>query len=95
LSTQPSKITTDIKIGAKKIYTYVIAATIARNQGATQITLRARGKFISKACDVAEILKRTIGLDIANMLLTSKTFEDESGRKRFVSELTIVLTPKQ
>jgi len=84
------KSKTDLKIGHKKLFTYVTTAAIARNQGIEEIHIRARGKFISKACDVAEILKRSIGLNYRDIKLNSTVLEVGNKRK-YVTEIVIVM----
>lgn len=47
-----------IFIGRKPLMNYVIGAILQFNQGAEFITVKARGKAISRAVDVVEIVKR-------------------------------------
>jgi DNA-binding protein len=49
-----------IFVGRKSVMNYVLAALLQFDSGAEQIVLKARGKAISKAVDVAEIIKRRL-----------------------------------
>ncbi|MFH1391037.1 MAG: DNA-binding protein Alba [Candidatus Diapherotrites archaeon] len=44
-------------IGKKSTMVYVMAVIMQMNKGNTEVTLKARGKAISRAVDVAEIVK--------------------------------------
>ncbi len=44
-------------IGVKPVMNYVLAVITQFNQGINEITLKARGKAISRAVDVAEIVR--------------------------------------
>jgi len=44
-------------IGKKGTMAYVLAVVTQMNQNAKEVTLKARGKAISKAVDVAEIVR--------------------------------------
>ncbi|MCR4335137.1 MAG: DNA-binding protein Alba [archaeon] len=44
-------------IGKKSTMAYVMAVIMQMNRGNTEVTLKARGKAISRAVDVAEIVK--------------------------------------
>lgn len=46
-----------VYIGKKGTMAYVMAVIIQMNRGNTEVTLKARGKAISRAVDVAEIVK--------------------------------------
>ena len=48
----------ELKIGTKPIRAYMTAAIVHFKEGGKDITIIARGRSISKAVDVAEILKR-------------------------------------
>jgi DNA-binding protein Alba len=49
---------TAILIGKKPPMNYVLACLTAFHEGATEISIKARGQSISKAVDVAEIVRR-------------------------------------
>jgi len=58
----------DLLVGRKPVRGYITAAIVAQKQGVTKITVKSRGRSISKAVDVAEILKR----EPLNMKLVGK-----------------------
>jgi len=45
-------------IGRKPLMNYVVACVISFNVGANEVTLKARGRAISRAVDAVELLKR-------------------------------------
>ncbi len=84
-----------IFIGGKPLVNYVrgIIVQIKKNEVA-EVIIRSRGKFISKAVDVAEIAKRTladINLRVKEINIASESFEVE-GKKTNISTMDIVLT---
>ncbi len=44
-------------VGKKGTMSYVLAVVTQMNQGAKEVSIKARGKAISRAVDVAEIVK--------------------------------------
>jgi len=48
----------DLKIGKKPVRAYITAVIVHLKTGGTEISIKARGRSISKAVDVAEIIKR-------------------------------------
>lgn len=66
-------------------------------QNASEVTIRARGKFISRCVDVAEVaskrfLENTVG--IKEIKIDSEEFKNQEGRTVRVSTIDIVLTRK-
>jgi len=66
-------------------------------QGATEVIIKARGKFISRAVDVAEVaakrfLENTI--KIKEIKVNSEEFENKEGRQVRVSTIEITLVRK-
>lgn len=64
-------------------------------QGAKEVTIKARGKFISRAVDVAEVsakrfLENTVQVDAIR--INSEEFENKEGRKVRVSTIEITLS---
>lgn len=64
----------------------------------SEVTIKSRGKFISKAVDVAEVTRKKFLIDknltIKNVLIGSKEFENKEGKIVNVSTLEIVLSKK-
>lgn len=46
-----------VYIGNKPVMNYVLAVVTQFNNGASEVTIKARGKAISRAVDVAEVTK--------------------------------------
>jgi len=46
-----------VYIGSKPVMNYVLAVVTQFNKGASEVTIKARGKAISRAVDVAEVTK--------------------------------------
>lgn len=66
-------------------------------QGAKEIVIKARGKFISRAVDVAEVagkrfLENTV--EITDIKIDSEEFENKEGKQVRVSTIEITLTKK-
>lgn len=81
-----------IYIGAKPTMNYVLAVATQFNRDSDEVTLKARGRTISKAVDVAEIVR--------NRFIESATVKSvdigtekirEAGRESNVSTIAIVL----
>jgi DNA-binding protein len=87
-----------IFIGTRKpVMTYVVAV-LSRFSSMGNITLKARGKAISTAVDVAQVtVKRfSTGIDVGKVTIGTETISspDEQGRQRNVSTIEIELVPK-
>jgi DNA-binding protein len=82
-----------VYIGKKEALSYVLAVVTQFNGGAKEVTLKARGRMISRAVDVAEIVRNKFLTDVKVKSITSSTEEmaSEDGRKSKVSALEIVL----
>ena len=88
----------NIFIGEKPLMNYVTAVVMQFTaKGATEVNVKARGKFISRAVDVAEgSTKRFLENQIAvkGITIDSEEFENKEGRKVRVSTIEIALTKK-
>jgi DNA-binding protein len=83
-----------IFIGKKPLMSYVLAASRQINDGDGTIVIKARGKSISRAVDVAEILRNQFvttasvdDIDISTERLTS-----DEGRESNVSSIEIFMS---
>lgn len=83
-----------IYIGKKPLMSYVLAALRQVNDVDGTVVIKARGKAISRAVDVAEILRNQFvttatvdGIDISTERLTS-----EDGRESNVSSIEIFMS---
>jgi len=79
-------------IGVKPVMNYVLAAITQFNEGAGEVILKARGKAISRAVDVAEIVRNRFlqGLVVKNIQISTEAVQSEAGPVN-VSTIEIVL----
>lgn len=90
-----SKEANTVFIGKKPPMNYVLAVITSFNSGDTkEVTLKARGRAITTAVDVTEIVRRRFMKDINVNKITTGTEElaTEEGGKRAVSTIEIVLS---
>ncbi len=81
-------------VGRRPTMNYVMATMMILNQG-EECTVKARGRAISHAVDVCEILKNRFlkGTEYKDIVLSTEQLEGENGRSNNVSSIEIVLTP--
>lgn len=81
-----------ILVGNKPVMNYVLAAVTQIHNGAEEIKIKARGKAISKAVDIAEITKRSFisGAKLGVVEIGTEVLETEKGKLN-VSTITIPL----
>lgn len=84
-----------IFIGGKPLMNYVTAVVMQfTTHDAKSVTIRSRGKFISRAVDVAEVVRSRFlrdQLNVDSILIGSEEFENKEGRKVRVSTIDLVL----
>jgi DNA-binding protein len=80
-------------IGRKPSMSYVLAVITQFTNGADQVFIKARGKAIGRAVDVAEIVKRRFMQDVQvkNIEIGTEERELEDKTKLNVSTMTITL----
>jgi DNA-binding protein len=80
-------------IGRKPSMSYVLAVITQFTNGAPEVLIKARGKAISRAVDVAEIVRRRFLQDVQIKAIEIGTEEREleDKTKLNVSTMTIVL----
>ncbi|MDD5023238.1 MAG: DNA-binding protein Alba [Candidatus ainarchaeum sp.] len=80
-------------VGKKGVMGYVLAVVTQFNNGAKEVNVKARGKLISRAVDVAEIVKNRFMPDVKDRSIVIKTEEltSEDGSKSKVSAIEIQL----
>ncbi len=81
-------------IGKKSIMGYVLAVVTQFNSGADKVIIKARGKVISKAVDVEEIVRNRFlpNVKVEKVELKTEELTSEDGSKSKVSAIEIVLT---
>jgi len=82
-----------IYVGKKGVMGYVLAVVTQFNGGATEVAIKARGKLISRAVDVAEIVRNRFMPNAVVKSIQIKTEEltSEDGSKSNVSAIEIYL----
>jgi len=91
---------TIIYIGNKPFMNYVTAVAMQfTSQDAKEVVIKARGRYISRAVDVAEVVRKKFmagQVDIKSINIDSEERQvDQSGKKRRISSIEIVLVKKQ
>lgn len=83
-----------VYIGKKSVMNYVMAVMTQFNQGNSDVSVKARGRSISRAVDVAEILRnKFLGeVELKNIDIQTEEMENENGTKSKVSSIEIILT---
>ena len=82
-----------VYIGSKPVMNYCLAALTSLKDEGSKVTLKARGRAISTAVDVAKVTRRRFmeNLTVENVELGTEELESLEGRMRNVSTITIVL----
>ncbi len=83
-----------IFIGTKPIMTYV-TATLTQLSNQSTVTIKARGKRISQAVDVSQMITKrmnTVGYKISNVMVSSDLLTSNDGKQRNVSAIEIDIT---
>jgi len=88
-----------IFIGEKPFMNYVTGVvTQFKTKNQKEVIVKARGKFISRAVDVAEVSAKKFlkeeNIKVKHICIDSEEFENKEGRKVNVSTIDIVLEKK-
>lgn len=85
----------EVYVGNKPVMNYALAVMAQFNGGAEEVAVKARGRAISKAVDVAEVVRRRFlkDVDIKDIQISTDRVENERGPAN-VSAIEIVLTRK-
>ena len=94
MTTNAKKETNSVYIGAKPFMKYVTAAVLKMN-ALPEVIIKARGKWISRAVDVSEVIKNSFVRDseVKNIKIGSETFKDKNKKQR-ISTMEITLGKK-
>lgn len=84
-----------VLIGNKPVMNYVLAVLTQFNSGATEVSVKARGRAISRAVDVAEIVRKRFlpDVDIKDIKISTEQVRGEQGTAN-VSAIEITLYRK-
>ncbi len=84
-----------IFVGDKPLVNYIrgVITQFLKNES-KEVIIKSRGKFISKAVDVAEVAKRSLqdkNVKVKNIIISSESFQRD-GKKTNISTMDIVLS---
>lgn len=81
-------------VGKKPTMNYVLAVVTQFNSGANDIVIKARGKSISRAVDVAEIVKHRFvqTATVADIKIDTESLSTDEGQNVNVSSIEIFLS---
>lgn len=82
-----------VYIGNKPVMNYVLAVVTQMNNGTAEVTLKARGRAISRAVDVAEIVRNKFILDaeLGSIDISTEEVTNNEGTKSNISAIEIML----
>lgn len=80
-----------VYVGKKGTMGYVLAVVTQFNNGASEVTVKARGKLISRAVDVVEIVRHRFMPDakVQDIAISTEELTSEDGSKSKVSSIEI------
>lgn len=82
-----------IRVGKKPVMNYVMACVTLFNSGSNEIIIRARGKAITKAVDITEMLRRSFAKDLIIKSIRVGSEDIKRMQEEFpISIIEIVLT---
>ena len=85
-------------IGNKPFMNYVTGVVMQfTSKGASEVIVKARGKFISRAVDVVEVSRKRFlenSVDVKDIQINSEQFENKEGKQVRVSNIEITLKKK-
>ncbi|MDF1556717.1 MAG: DNA-binding protein Alba [ANME-2 cluster archaeon] len=84
-----------VYVGSKPVMNYVLAVVTQFNSGAKTVTIKARGRAISRAVDVAEVVRNRFlnNLEVKDILISTEKVTSERGESN-VSSMEITLGNK-
>jgi len=82
-----------VYIGNKPVMNYVLAVVTQMNNGTSEVMLKARGRAISRAVDVAEIVRNKFLLDaeLGSIIISTEEVTNHEGSNSNVSAIEIQL----
>jgi DNA-binding protein len=80
-----------VLIGQKPVMNYVVACMTLFNSGVKNITVKARGRVISRAVDTVELIRRAFvkDLEIQSINIGTQELTGQDGRKINVSTIEL------
>ena len=87
-----------IFIGSKPFMNYVTSVVMQfTTKNATEVIVKARGKFISRAVDISEVASKRFlqdQIDVKDIKINSEDFTNKEGKEVRVSTIEILLAKK-
>ena len=85
-----------VYIGNKPLMNYVLAVVTQMNSGTSEVILKARGRSISRAVDVAEVVKNKFILqaEVEKINISTEELANREGSNTNVSAIEIQLLNK-
>ncbi|MGC8912893.1 MAG: DNA-binding protein Alba [Thermoplasmata archaeon] len=85
-----------IRVANKPAMNYVVAVVTQANSGANEVIIKARGNAISRAVDVAEIVRNRFLKDmvVKDIKIGTEQVQRENGAPMNVSAIEITLSKK-
>jgi DNA-binding protein len=82
-----------VYIGRKPVMAYTLAVMTALKGTGNEVTLMARGRSISKAVDVAEVVRNQFisDLEVKEIEISTDEVENDDGTTRNISNIAITL----
>lgn len=82
-----------VYIGTKPVMSYVLAVVTQMNNRTSEVMLKARGRSISRAVDVAEIVRNKFitDLELGAINISTEEVSNREGTNSNVSAIEIVL----
>ena len=83
-----------VYIGNKPVMNYVLAVVTQMNSGVSEVILKARGRAISRAVDVAEIVRNRFisDVEVNNIDISTEEIVGNEGTSSNVSAIEIKLS---
>ena len=83
-------------VGNKPVMNYVLAVLTQFNSGVKEVSVKARGRAISRAVDLAEIVRKRFlpDVEVADIKISTEKVESEQGEAN-VSAIEITLVKKE
>jgi DNA-binding protein len=87
----PRRDDNTVYVGKKGTMGYVLAVVTQFNNGASEVTVKARGKLISRAVDVVEIVRHRFmpSAKVDDIAIDTEELTSEDGSKSKVSSIEI------
>jgi len=83
-----------IYVGNKPVMNYVLATVTQFNEGVNKVTVKARGRAISRAVDASEVVRNRFMPDVKvdDIRISTEEMTGEKGEKFNVSSIEIFLS---